>query len=415
MLDRFGGPNAHKEFAALREACAPLCSGAAEIPTMALRDGRFELLPLLPHMKALKAVLPYARTLDGNFKELMDEHVRDPWLRSWLEALAFSLSGLPAAETGTAALAYSIFDLHRHGTCLDYPRGGMGKVADVLVETIEAAGSEVHLSSPVNDILVENGRAVGVRLANGAEVKARRGVICNANVWALPRLLEGARAKGQIQSDMEHFLENECSPDKTKSFLHLHLGLNASGLDLSSMNAHFTVMDQGLHRTADGMPADPCKDRNMVAVSNPSVLDDSLTDHPDRIVVHAYGAGNEDYSSWTGLSKEAYRRKKREDSVFLRRAVCRALGLSEEELRVRTEVDMVGTPLTHQRFLRREEGTYGPTFRETLSGSVTPINGLLLAGDSTFPGIGVPAVAVSGAKAANTLVSPLRHVLRSLL
>lgn len=35
--------------------------------------------------------------------------------------------------------------------------------------------------------------------------------------------------------------------------------------------------------------------------------------------------------------------------------------------------------------------------------------GLLACGDSTFPGIGLPAVAASGAVAANTLTSPLKH------
>jgi hypothetical protein len=44
-------------------------------------------------------------------------------------------------------------------------------------------------------------------------------------------------------------------------------------------------MDKGLNT------ADPCGDRNMVAVSNPSMLDSSLVDQPNKIVVHAYGAG----------------------------------------------------------------------------------------------------------------------------
>ena len=35
--------------------------------------------------------------------------------------------------------------------------------------------------------------------------------------------------------------------------------------------------------------------------------------------------------------------------------------------------------------------------------------GLLCCGDSTFPGIGLPAVAASGAVAANSLVSPWKH------
>lgn len=69
-LSRFGGPNAISEFQALREACAPLCAGAAGIPTMALRGDRFRLIPLLRHIEALKAVIPYRYFSPNFFKEI---------------------------------------------------------------------------------------------------------------------------------------------------------------------------------------------------------------------------------------------------------------------------------------------------------------------------------------------------------
>ena len=58
-LLRYGGEQAVKEFRQLRQACLPLCEGAANIPTMALRGGKYRLLPLLSHLDALKAVIPY--------------------------------------------------------------------------------------------------------------------------------------------------------------------------------------------------------------------------------------------------------------------------------------------------------------------------------------------------------------------
>ena len=84
----------------------------------------------------------------------MRKHVRDPWLTSWLNALAFSLSGLPAGETSAAAMAYTLFDLHRKGSALDYPKGGMGRIADVLADVIKSSGSVVQSSSLVKDIIV---------------------------------------------------------------------------------------------------------------------------------------------------------------------------------------------------------------------------------------------------------------------
>lgn len=47
--------------------------------------------------------------------------------------------------------------------------------------------------------------------------------------------------------------------------------------------------------------------------------------------------------------------------------------------------------------------------KHTLPGHKTPLQGLYLTGDFTFPGIGVPATAASGAVTANTLVSVGKH------
>lgn len=92
------------------------------------------------------------------------------------------------------------------------------------------------------------------------------------------------------------------------------------------------------------------------------------------------------------------------------RAVERAVGPGFD--REKCEVKLVGTPLTHKRFLRRNRGTYGPAIKaghSTFPGHSTPIPQLFCCGDSTFPGIGVPAVAASGAIVANTLVPVSQH------
>lgn len=128
----------------------------------------------------------------------------------------------------------------------------------------------------------------GVLLNNGKHIKAKRGVICNSNIWALPKLFEAEKEK--LNEKQREFLCLESALKvPTKSFLHLHLGLDSTGLDRSQLQAHYTVMDKGLNT------ADPCGDRNMVAVSNPSMLDSSLVDQPNKIVVHAYGAGLDIY------------------------------------------------------------------------------------------------------------------------
>ena len=69
-------------------------------------------------------------------------------------------------------------------------------------------------------------------------------------------------------------------------------------------------------------------------------------------------------------------------------------------------MELVGSPLTHERFLRRHRGTYGPELSAADSafpGARTAVDGLLTCGDSCWPGIGVPAVAGSGIAAAHAV------------
>ena len=87
----------------------------------------------------------------------------------------------------------------------------------------------------------------------------------------------------------------------------------------------------------------------------------------------------------------------------------RALEKVIPDLRSRIVLELIGTPLTHARYLRRHQGTYGPAIaagQGMFPSTQTPIPDLYRVGDSTMPGIGVPAVAASGILCANSLVKP---------
>ena len=102
---------------------------------------------------------------------------------------------------------------------------------------------------------------------------------------------------------------------------------------------------------------------------------------------------------------EAQRALKEERAAPMWEAIKRRVPNIEDGLVVR----QVGTPLTHARFLRRHRGNYGLAL--AAGGSMefpkvtTPLPGLYRCGDSTTAGIGVPAVASSGAQCANALLS----------
>ncbi|XWS67464.1 hypothetical protein CRYUN_Cryun04dG0008800 [Craigia yunnanensis] len=148
-------------------------------------------------------------------------------------------------------------------------------------------------------------------------------------------------------------------------------------------------------------------DQNVVLISVPNVLSPNLAPL-GKHVLHAYTPGTEPFESWDGLDRKSaeYKMLKAEGSDVMWRAVERALGSGFS--REKCEVKLVGTPLTHQRFLQRNTGTYGPamqTGQDSFPGHSTPVPQLCFCGDSTSPGIGVPAVAASGAIVANSLVS----------
>ncbi|GAB1362189.1 NAD(P)/FAD-dependent oxidoreductase [Rhodobacter sp.] len=52
------------------------------------------------------------------------------------------------------------------------PRGGMGALASALGRAAEAAGVKIRTNAPVERVLIEGDRAIGVRLAGGEELRA---------------------------------------------------------------------------------------------------------------------------------------------------------------------------------------------------------------------------------------------------
>ncbi len=61
-----------------------------------------------------------------------------------------------------------------------YVRGGMGRISFALAASAEAHGAVIRTNSPVAKILVHDGRAEGVRLENGEELRAAA-VLSNAD------------------------------------------------------------------------------------------------------------------------------------------------------------------------------------------------------------------------------------------
>ena len=59
-----------------------------------------------------------------------------------------------------------------------YVRGGMGQLTALMAQAAQAMGAEIQVNQPVRRILIEAGQAIGVELASGEQIRARR-VISN--------------------------------------------------------------------------------------------------------------------------------------------------------------------------------------------------------------------------------------------
>lgn len=393
-IGELGGEEGARQLKEALPKLRELAMALRGIPVAALRPdiGVAEIM-LKRFMPALAKLGKWARFLNGPTSVLLDHlGLKDPFLRQYIDLECFLLSGLKAEGTVAAEWA-SVFgesDL----TPVEFPHGGSAGLVNTLVRGIEKHGGEVRLRSHVEELIVENNEAKGVRLRGGHIVHAREAVISNATMWDTYYHLV---PKGALPAS---FLDEVARAPATPSFMHLHLGIAADGLE-GLTGHHAVVIDESRDFTAP---------RNVCMISIASTWDPSLAP-PGHHVIHAYTM--ELWDDWEefqdkkyrlGEGKAKYEALKRERSSVLYEALARVI----PDIHERVKKEMIGSPITHAFFLRRYKGTYGPGFvagKQSFPGPTTPIKKLLRAGDSCLPGIGVPAVAGSGVIAANSLVS----------
>ena len=393
VLRSLRGEKAVAEWRELQRVMKPLAAAAVALPTAAVR---FDLgaartaAPFIPQMFKHARRIPQ---LTRPFSQVMDGVITDPFARNWLNMLCFLLSGLPASGTVTAEVAFMFADWYRPGVQLDYPMGGSAALVDALVRGITKRGGKVKTHAHVTQINTKNGTATGVRLRSGEMITASKAVVSNASVWDTLKLMPAGTLPKKFARDRQ-------STPLCESFMHLHLGIDAAGLP-ADLACHYIVVNDW----EKGITAP----QNLVLISIPSVLDPSLAP-PGKHAIHVYTPGNEPYDLWQGLDRksEAYAQQKQARADVMWQALARVI----PDIRDRTELALTGTPLTHARFLRRYQGSYGPAIaagKATFPGPKTPLKHLLCCGDSTFPGIGLPAVAASGMIAAHSLVPVGAH------
>jgi phytoene desaturase len=105
------------------------------------------------------------------------QHVKDPMLRRVFSFHPLLVGGNPFQTTSIYAL---IHYLERQWG-VHYAMGGTGAIIEAMGRLFCELGGHIHLSCPVKQIVLANGKAVGVETSNGGKVIADA-VVSNADV-----------------------------------------------------------------------------------------------------------------------------------------------------------------------------------------------------------------------------------------
>ena len=338
--------------------------------------------------RAPLACLGLARWLPVNVGDVARKHIQDPALLKFIDMECFCWSVMPADLTPMINAGMVFSDRHAGG--INYPKGGVGVIAQKLVAGLERHGGAIRYKARVTKVLLDNGKAIGVHLAGGEEIRARR-VVSNATRWDT----FGGLIEAQDTPAQERTWRRRYKP--SPSFLSLHLGVEASLIPAGTHCHHLLLEDWQAMEDEQGV----------VFASMPSLLDPSLAP-PDRHIVHAFSPSS--IEAWSGLEPAAYAAKKQADSD---RLIARLEAAILPGLAAAIRHREVGTPRSHRRFLGRSGGSYGPVPALRLPGLLpmpfnrTAIPGLYCVGDSCFPGQGLNAVAFSGFACAHRLGADL--------
>jgi prolycopene isomerase len=311
-------------------------------------------------------------------------YINDEELLRFIDLESYSWAVQDAMSTPLVNAGICLADRHHGG--INYPVGGSGAIPAALVKGIEKFGGTIRFGTEVEQILIDGGKAVGVRLSGGEEVRARA-VVSNATVWdTFDRLVPDVR----LRVPEGRFVQ-------APSWFQMYLGVDGSVIP-ERFNVHHILVDDWSRYDELG---------GTIYFSAPTLLDPSLA--PDgKHAVHLFVTA--ETWQWDRYDRQGpeYRQKK---EAYARSLIARTERILPG-LSAAVELMVMATPQTHERYLNRWQGSYGPLLHPGQNvlrkpQNRTPVENLFAAGDSTFPGQGVIAVTYSGVSCASYIAREL--------
>ncbi|OHY80989.1 NAD(P)/FAD-dependent oxidoreductase [Marinobacter sp. AC-23] len=260
-------------------------------------------------------------------------------------------NGLPPAES--SFIIHSLIARHYlHGGY--YPIGGASEMAKTIIPVVQQSGGEVFTYADVTSIVIEKGKAVGVRMADGAEIRSPL-VISNAGVFnTFNKLLpKGAPSWDYYQDKLTTVQRSMAS-----NCLYIGLQDTAENLGLPKTN-YWIYPGPNYEKQMQDFLADPeANDIPMTYISFPSAKDPSFSErYPGRATIEIVAPGPfEWYEEWTdktwGKRGDDYEAKKEE---YAQRLLAK---LYEKFPHLEGKVDYyeLSTPLSTDYFCRYSKG-----------------------------------------------------------
>ncbi|HEV8325348.1 MAG TPA: NAD(P)/FAD-dependent oxidoreductase [Myxococcota bacterium] len=337
---------------------------------------------------------------------VLDRFVGDPALRSLLSVQCGD-HGLPPSRAPFVVHASVAAHYYDGGA---YPLGGGSAIPQAFAHALRRAGGQLHLRAAVDRVLVEGRgsarRALGVRLADGTEVRARR-VVSNADPGVTyGRLVGGEHLSGRLQRKLAR---TRWSPAVLSLFLAVDMDLAAAGFD--SGNYWWTSSPdlETLWRFATGGAAIAPGDLPGLFVTVTTLKDPFKSDgrlHTlEALTFVDYEAFRAFAMSRTEDRPDGYAALKRELQARMLAAVEHVV----PGLRAHVAFAELGTPLTNEHYVGVTRGAAYGTEKSRWQvgpfgfGARSEIDGLSLCGASTL-GHGVLGATLSGMQAAAALV-----------
>jgi len=274
-----------------------------------------------------------------------------------------------------------------------YPKGGMYRVVESLIDLARTAGVEFIFNTPVERIDTDSTHARGVLIADGLRLDADA-VLANADLpYVYQNLLPQDRTAQTLKK--KRF---SCSVisffwgvDKTYEALRPHTLFLAD-----DYRENFERIDRDL-----SLPTNPS-----LYIHAPARLDSSMApsgqDTLTAIVPVGHMSGGTD-QNWGELRSEARRQ------VFRR---LRSLGITDIESHIKFE-ETYTPPSWRKRYNLMKGSTHGLSHRLTQMAYFRPSNrhpryrNLYFVGASTHPGTGIPTAMVSGRLVSKRIVDEL--------